>query len=98
MIFQQLVTEFLTEVLVSILAIALMAQCRLGSFASRFGFITIIGVVASLMTNVQYWNWYSFPGVYTLGYITTQFVGFLVAGLIGAALVRQSPQVMRMAA
>jgi glycerol uptake facilitator-like aquaporin len=53
------------------------------------GFVTVIGVLASLVTNISYWNWYGFPGSYTAGYITIQIIGFFVAGLVAAALLRR---------
>jgi hypothetical protein len=82
------ITEFLTELVEAILAVWLMAQARLGSFASRFGFVLVLGFMASLMTNVQYWNWYGFPTNYTAAYVFTEFMGFVVAGLIAAAMVK----------
>ena len=82
------ITEFLTELVEAMLAVWLMAQARLESFASRFGFVLVLGLMASLMTNVQYWNWYGFPTNYTAAYIFTEFMGFVVAGLIAAAMVK----------
>ena len=64
-----LVIEFSTEVLQAILVIWLLAQTRIGSFAGRVGFVLIAGILAAITTNVSYWNWYGFPGVYTASYI-----------------------------
>jgi hypothetical protein len=49
-------------VLQAILVIWLLAQTRIGSFAGRVGFVLIAGILASITTNVSYWNWYGFPG------------------------------------
>jgi len=83
---KSLVIEFSTEVLRAILVIWLLAQTRIGSFADRVGFILISGILASITTNVSYWNWYGFPGVYTASYILIEIVGFVLVG-VAAALV-----------
>jgi hypothetical protein len=41
-----------------------------------------------LATNVSYWNWYGFPGSYTAAYMAIEIIGFFVAGLAAAALLR----------
>src|SRR4029453_16072449 len=64
-----LAIEFSTQVLQTILIICLLAQTRIGSFACRVGFVLVAGILASITTNVSYWNWYGFPGVYTPRYI-----------------------------
>lgn len=83
-----LTVEFLKQLLVSILAVFLLAQTRIASFGGRVGFVFLVGIVAALTTNVSYWNWYGFPGVYTAVYMTTEIVGFLCAGLAAALVLR----------
>jgi hypothetical protein len=78
----QLITEFLTELLEALLLTWLIAQTRLESRPSRIGFVIVVGLVAAVSTNVSYWNWYGFPTAYTLAYMTTQFVGYLAAGMV----------------
>jgi hypothetical protein len=85
----QFVTEFLLEIVEAFLAVFLLAQTRLTSYAARVAFVTGLGVLASLGTDISYWNWYGFPGSYTAAYMVTQTVGFLVVGLAVAALTRQ---------
>lgn len=82
------VTEFLTELAGCFLAVFLLAQTRLATFGSRLAFVAAAGLMASIMTNISYWNWYGFPTNYTLAYMFTQFVGFVVAGLIAAAMIK----------
>ena len=88
----QFVTEFLLEMFEVFLAVFLLAQTRLTSYAARVAFVAGLGVLASLGTNISYWNWYGFPGSYTAAYMVTQFVGFLVAGLVVAAMTRRVAQ------
>src|ERR1700719_1105744 len=76
--------EFATEVLESILAVFLLAQTRISGFGGKVGFILVAGILASITTNVPYMNWYGFPKIYALGYMTTQIVGFLLVGIVAA--------------
>jgi hypothetical protein len=81
---QLLGIEFGTELLESILLVFLLAQTRFASFGSRVGFVFVAAILAALATNVSYWNWYGFPGVYTASCMLMQFVGFLLAGVVAA--------------
>jgi hypothetical protein len=91
---KSLAVEFSTEVLQAILVIWLLAQTRIGSFAGRVGFVLIAGILASKTTNVSYWNWYGFPGVYTASYMLIEIVGFVLVGVAaGLVLRKRSPVV-----
>jgi hypothetical protein len=79
---KSLAIEFSTEVLQAILVIWLLAQTRIESFGGRVGFVVIAGILAAITTNVSYWNWYGFPGVYTASYILIEIVGFVLVGVI----------------
>jgi hypothetical protein len=83
---KSLAVEFSTEVLQAILVIWLLAQTCIGSLGGRVGFVLIAGILAAITTNVSYWNWYGFPGVYTASYILIEIAGFFLVG-IAAALV-----------
>jgi hypothetical protein len=86
---KSLVIEFSTEVLQAILVIWLLVHTRIGSFGGRVGFVLIAGILAAVTTNVSYWNWYDFPGVYTASYILIEIVGFLLVGIVAALLLRK---------
>jgi len=86
---KSLVIEFSTEVLQAILVIWLLAQTRIGSFAGRVGFVLIAGFLAAITTNVSYWNWYGFPGVYTASYVLIEIVSFFLVGIVAALLLRK---------
>lgn len=92
-----LLTEFLVELLVSILAVWLLAQTRIQSYGGRVWFLTVVGLTACIMTNVQYWNWYGFPTSYTAASMFIELMGFFVAGLV-AAKVLKTPQSAAVAA
>lgn len=83
-----LAVELGTNILQVLLAVILLGQTSLVSFASRWRFVTLAGILAAISTNVSYWNWYGFPGSYTLAYICTVAMGFVFAGLVAAAIVK----------
>jgi hypothetical protein len=81
--------EFALNVLQALLTawlVAGVASAR--GYSARVGVVVVAGVLAALSTNVEYWNWYGFPGNYVAGYMTTQIVGFVLAGLVIAGLVK----------
>jgi hypothetical protein len=81
-----LLVEFAKEAAVSLIAAFLLARTVLFSYAARVGFVALVGLAATLTTNVSYWNWYGFPADYTLSAMVTEFVGYLAAGLAIAAV------------
>jgi len=80
----RLITEFLTELLEALLLAWLIAQSRFSSMPARLGLAAAIGLLAAATTNIPYWNWYGFPVSYTAAYMTTEFVGIVIAGLVAA--------------
>lgn len=86
--------EFALNVLQALLA-ALLLWCGASgrSYGTRVGVVTVAGVLAAISTNVEYWNWYEFPGNYIAGYMTTQIVGFVLAGFVIAAFVKNGTAV-----
>jgi hypothetical protein len=81
--------EFALNVLQAFLAAWLVAGVASGrGYSARVGVVVVAGVLVALSTNVEYWNWYQFPGNYVAGYMTTQIVGFVLAGLVIAAFVK----------
>ena len=83
-----LATEFATELIEALLVVFLLSLTRLATFGSQLGFVVAAGFLAAIATNISYWNWYGFPGVYTAAYMFTQIVGFLCVGLVAAFVFR----------
>jgi Periviscerokinin family len=84
----QLITECLTELAEALLLAWLLAQTTLATFASRMGFVVMAAIMATITTNIPYWNWYGFPASYTTAYISIEFVGYLLAGAVVAAMLK----------
>lgn len=96
-----LAVEFGTEVLQALIAAYLLSLTRLRSFSGCLGLYAALGLLAAVATNIPYWNWYAFPTVYTAAYGFTQWVGYIAAGLVAAAMKVREPQpaaAMRVAA
>jgi hypothetical protein len=86
---KRLAIEFATEVLESLLAVFLLAQTGIRGLSGKVGFVLTAGILAAIATNVPYMNWYGFPKIYSVGYMTTQIVGFLLVGIVAALLIRK---------
>ena len=81
--------QFALQVLQALLAAWLVSSAASGrGYSARVGIVVVAGVLVAMSTNVEYWNWYAFPGNYIAGYMTTQIVGFVLAGFVIAALVK----------
>jgi hypothetical protein len=85
---RRLTVQLLSQLLEAFLAVFLLTQARIRSFGGRVFFVTVVGIAAACSTNLEYWNWYGFPSIYEAGYMTAQIVGFAVAGLIAAWLIK----------
>jgi hypothetical protein len=51
-------------------------------------FVSLIGLVPTLNAELPYWNWYGFPSTYVLATGFVHLMGFVMAGLVVAALVK----------
>jgi hypothetical protein len=81
--------EFGLNVLQALLAAWLLSCAASGrSYAGRVAFVAVAGILAAISTNVEYWNWYDFPGNYVGAYMTTQISAFILAGLVIGGLVK----------
>ncbi len=84
----KLAGEFIVELAVSLLAAVLLGFTRLQGLLRRTGFVVALGLFAAVMTNASNMIWFAFPLDYTLAYATIQMIGFLIAGLVIAAVAR----------
>lgn len=85
----QLLNECILNIVLATLAAYLLSLAPgLSGYAARVGFIVVVGLITTLMTHVEYWNWYEFPVTYTVANIFDNIVGFLIVGLVAAAFVK----------
>lgn len=85
-----MVHEFLNELVQALIAAWLLAQAAIIGYARRVTFVTAIGVAAGISTNVSYMVWYGFPVSYTIANVAMTVIGYFVAGLVIAAVLRRN--------
>ena len=84
---KRLPIELGTNVVCALLAAILVSLVRPG-FVVRVASVTLVGILASIMTLVPYWNWYGFPDDFTLAQFVENTAGWLLAGFVLALIVR----------
>jgi hypothetical protein len=82
-------TEAALEIVEATICAFLLVAAGIGAFLSRVLFVGGIGAVVAITTNGSYWNWYGFPVDYTMAQIFMQVVGFLIAGIVIALIVKK---------
>ncbi|HUJ04012.1 MAG TPA: hypothetical protein VLW75_10265 [Rhizomicrobium sp.] len=83
-----MIYEFAKELIEALIAAFLVGVAGSAGYAGRVGFVTLVGVTAAISTNASYWIWYKFPCDYTLAYMAITLIGYFVAALVIAAIVR----------
>ena len=85
---------FIIDLLAATLAACLLSSAVSGccnTYARRVGFVLGLGLFVALIGHANYWNWMHFPADYTVAFIVDVVVGWTLAGLVLAAIVRPSP-------
>jgi hypothetical protein len=83
----QLVIELLADILAAGVAAFILAGLG-GPYLARAGAVGLLGVFEWADVNVSYWNWYKFPTVYTGAALVEEVVGWTLAGLAMALILR----------
>jgi hypothetical protein len=71
----------------ALLAAFVLSQVWSG-YPMRVLVVTLMGIFGFASISVSYWNWYGFPTDFTAGEAITEIVGWFLAGLVMAAIVR----------
>ena len=85
---RQLLIEFFKNLLESLFAVFLLTRTAGLGFGGRVAFVSVVGLIAATSTNLSYWNWYGFPSDYSLAYVFTTLVGYILIGLTAALFLR----------
>lgn len=80
-------TELATNIVAGWIAAFLLAQ-TLAGFGTRVLMVALLGLLASVVVDFSYWNWYGFPTEFLLASLADQVIGFTLAGLALAAIVK----------
>ncbi len=84
----QLIVEFFTELVEAFLIVFLLPP-SFTSISARAGFAATMGVLAAIVTNIPYWNWYHFSATYTVSYMLVEIVSFTIAGAVAGLILRK---------
>jgi hypothetical protein len=79
---------FLFGIVSALIAAWLLSKTSLVSFGARLQFVTVLGLFASFVMDVPNWNWWGFPTDYTVANVADHVIGWLLAGLALAAIVK----------
>jgi hypothetical protein len=82
-----MITELISNILAAIL-VALVISWLICSFWGRVAAAALFGLVSWLSVDASYWNWYGFPTDYFAAQAIDQVVGWFLAGLAIAVLVK----------
>ena len=82
-----LLIELLTDVVSALLA-AVLLSLTVVRYWTRVLFLVLMGVFSWVVVSIPYWNWYRFPGDFTLAAGLNQLLAWFVAGLVVAAIVK----------
>lgn len=75
-----LALHWLTSAIGALIAAWLLARAP-ASFGQRVLASAGLGLFAWLAVNVPYWNWYLYPGAFTVGAALDQIIGWAIAGV-----------------
>ena len=77
-----LLIQLLYQMLAALQLTWMLLQTTGLSYAHRVGFLAIAGLAASVIADLPYWNWYSFPTTYTAINLIDCTLTWLLAGLV----------------
>ncbi len=86
---KSLVKEFVSGTIAALMASIVAAGVR-GGYAGRVATVTLMGLFAWVSIDISYWTWYRFTDGFAMAGLIDQGVGWLLAGLLIAAIARPS--------
>ncbi|MBI5362526.1 MAG: hypothetical protein HZA53_05055 [Planctomycetes bacterium] len=79
----QLVNEAGTSITLALIAAFLILVAGgLSSLWARLLFCVLLACFGLLQTDVRFWNWYQFPGTFTLAQVIDKVAGGVILGLV----------------
>ena len=90
----QMLSGFGINLLSAMLAVWLLSRSTAfsGSFIARVAYCGVLGVLISIFSHLTNWNWLGFPLDYTTAMMTDTVIGWVLAG-IGIAAIVKAPAV-----
>jgi hypothetical protein len=91
MMTSQLVVSFVSNLLCALLAAFILAS-TVGSFARRVAIVASLGLFSWLAISIPQWDWYEFPFTFVMLDAINQVIGWTLAGLLMAKMIRPANQ------
>ena len=84
-------TQFAGDVAAMLVAAFLLAKAAsVKGYGARAMFVGMMGLLPALQVDLPQWNWYGFPTVFLAAQFAVHLVGFVLAGLVVAKIVREA--------
>ncbi len=83
-----LLTQLPCQMFAALLLTWMLLQTTGLTYARRVAFLAIAGFAASVIADLPYWNWYSFPATYTAINLIDYTLTWLLAGLVIAKVAK----------
>jgi hypothetical protein len=86
----QFIIGFIIQIIAAMFAAWLLSRSTAStqSYISRVSYVGVLGIFASIVTHVSYWNWMYFPSRYTTAMMSDLIIGWIIGGLIIAAFIK----------
>lgn len=85
-----MIGSFVIQLIGALLVTALLSKANIQNYFCRVIFTTMFGLAAGVVCFLPGWNWWGFPVNYTLISILDLVVGWFLAGLVLAAIVKNN--------
>lgn len=87
----QLITGLILNILAAFLASWFLGRSTAvaATFVARVSFCGMLGILISLFSHLQMWNWMNFSMEYTTAMVADTLIGWLLAGAGIAAVIKQ---------
>lgn len=86
---QQMLVALVMDLIGAFLIASLLAAASGLSYVKRVAFVASAGLAVGILGNVPNYNWWHFPLNYTGIAIADTFIGWLIAGIFMAAVIRK---------
>ncbi|MBU1298146.1 MAG: hypothetical protein KKF20_01085 [Bacteroidetes bacterium] len=86
----QFIIRFIIQIIAAMIAAWLLSRSTAASqsYISRVCFVGVLGIFASIVTHVSFWNWMYFPLKYTTAMMADLIIGWIIGGLVIAAFIK----------
>jgi hypothetical protein len=86
----------LVVMLISTFIMSLMLRCGTpggSTYVGRVGFVLMVAVFCAVINDAKLWVWFYFPTDYSLAQAADTVIGWLIVGIVMAAIVKPRPRV-----